>query len=273
MLLPRSARFLSQPFDELRRPGGAVVHGRPRGHGAHALAIARFVECALRPPGARSPGPPAAPAAARRGRPSPAAPRSRPCRRPPVRRPRPRRSGAPARASRARRGTPPRPHRGRTASRRSTRPSGCSAGPTVAVGGGRRFQVASTRTRARANPATAALSMRCCGSCEVEGATTTSGASPAGGSMRWNGGSHSSGPTTCTWGGHSRGYSSCGYVPTSTSRSDSPPCTRSCGARPRRRRVSLSSSRPWRSPLPTGPRSAFHSPRPTTVRGRRAPSA
>ena len=49
-------------------------------------------------------------------------------------------------------------------------------------------------------------------------------------------------------GGQARGYSSCGKVPTMHSGALMPPCSRSAGGRPSRRRVSLSSARPCRRP-------------------------
>ena len=59
------------------------------------------------------------------------------------------------------------------------------------------------------------------GSCAVEGATSTTGPSPGGGSTRSPGGSHISGPTTRAHDGQSRGYSSCGSVATSVSARES----------------------------------------------------
>jgi hypothetical protein len=83
--------------------------------------------------------------------------------------------------------------------------------------GSRPFQLAITRTGASASPSSAARNSRCCGSCDVEGAISTTGPGPRGGSTRSPGGSHSSGPTTRSHAGHARGYSSCGSVATSAS--------------------------------------------------------
>ncbi|HUJ34525.1 MAG TPA: hypothetical protein VLW51_04905 [Solirubrobacteraceae bacterium] len=97
------------------------------------------------------------------------------------------------------------------------------AGTPAGRPNGRRFHVASTRTGSPPSPASAARSSRCEGSWAVDGATSTSGSSPGGGSTAENGGSHISGPTTCTPAGQRRGYSSWGNVPTMHSRSLNPP--------------------------------------------------
>src|SRR5205085_2781110 len=53
------------------------------------------------------------------------------------------------------------------------------AGTLTGPGGGRPLVVASTRTGSRASPSSAASSIRCLGSCDVLGATSTSGSTPA----------------------------------------------------------------------------------------------
>ena len=73
----------------------------------------------------------------------------------------------------------------------------------VAGSSGRRFQVASTRTRRRPpSPVERGAQQACAGRpARSTGATSTSGPSPGGSSTSPNGGSHSSGPTTCVFGG------------------------------------------------------------------------
>ena len=132
--------------------------------------------------------------------------------------------------------------------------------------------MAITRTGAVARPARAARSIRCSGSCAVEGATSTTGPSPGGGSTRSPGGSQSSGPTTRSHGSQRRGYSSCGSVPTSVSARERPVCTPASGGRPSRARQSLYSRRPCSRPFATTPSKRRQSHSPAAVRGSRAPS-
>jgi hypothetical protein len=87
------------------------------------------------------------------------------------------------------------------------------------------FQLAITRTGAPASPASAARSSVRSGSCEVDGATSTTGSLPGGGATDGPDGSHSSGPTIRVHVGQSRGYSSCGSVATIVSSRESPVCT------------------------------------------------
>ena len=117
------------------------------------------------------------------------------------------------------------------ARRRPSRRAGRWAAPA------RRPGSAGWPTRARApagrrGPRARARSRVWPGSCEVDGAISTSGSSPGGGATSGAGGSHMSGPTTCVPAGHARGYSSWGNVATSASASLMPPWTRSSAGRP-----------------------------------------
>ena len=170
-------------------------------------------------------------------RPSPRARRSRPCRRPPGRRRPGSRWRARARASRGRRGRPRRRRPASSASRTATARARRWRGGAIGGSGSRPFQVAITRTGSPARPSSAARSSRCSRSCAVEGATSTTGPSPGGGSTFSPGGSHISGPTTRTHAGHSRGYSSCGSVATSVSSRESIVCTHGRGGSPSRARA------------------------------------
>jgi hypothetical protein len=145
------------------------------------------------------------------------------------------------------------------------------AGTSIGTVGSRRFVVASTRTGSSASPSSAARSIRCSGSWAVEGATSTSGALPGGGSTGPNGCSHISGPVTRTQGSSGRGYSSCGKVATSASSWEIPPCTWSSGGSPTRPRESFSCSRPCSSPPFRSGSHCCHIQRPAPVRGSRAP--
>ena len=91
--------------------------------------------------------------------------------------------------------------------RRARRPARPAAGGST---------TASTRTGASARPASVARSSRCDGSCEVDGATSTSGPSPGGSShLGRTAAPTAAGPTTCVAGSATaRGYSSCGNVAT-----------------------------------------------------------
>ena len=95
-------------------------------------------------------------------------------------------------------------------------------GTRTGPGSGRRFVEASTLTGIPASASSAALNIRCFGSCDVLGATSTSGPSPGGSSTSANGRSHISGPVTWTAGSAGRGYSSCGNVATIASRREIP---------------------------------------------------
>ena len=132
--------------------------------------------------------------------------------------------------------------------------------------------MAITRTRAPASPSSAARSIRCSGSCAVDGATSTTGPSPGGGATCSPGGSHISGPTTRSHGSQRRGYSSCGSVPISVSARESPLWRPGSGGSPSRARQSLYSRRPCSSPFATTPSKRRHSQAPAGVRGSRAPS-
>ncbi len=70
------------------------------------------------------------------------------------------------------------------------------AGTSTGGEGSRPLKVAITRTGAPASPASAARSSAWPGSCEVEGATSTTGLSPGSGATRSPGGSHGNGPVT-----------------------------------------------------------------------------
>src|SRR4051794_3292165 len=135
----------------------------------------------------------------------------------------------------------------------------------------RRSVLATTRTGRSARPSSAARSRRCPRSCDVDGASRTSGSAPGGSATSAAGGSQSSGPTTCVCGVHARGYSSCGNVATRHSAREIPPWTCPSAGRPSRARVSLSSRRPRSRPPATTPSVARHIARPSAVRGRRAP--
>ena len=121
-----------------------------------------------------------------------------------------------------------------SASRTATARARRWAARAIGGSGSRPFQVAITRTGSPARPSSAARSSRCSRSCAVEGATSTTGPSPGGGSTFSPGGSHISGPTTRAHDGHSRGYSSCGSVATSVSSRESIVCTYGRGGSPSR---------------------------------------
>ena len=114
---------------------------------------------------------------------------------------------------------------------------------------GWRLRAASTRTGRLREPAQRRAQQGLSRSCEVLGATSTRGPSPAGHSTRRPAAPRRAGPVTCTPRGHARGYSSWGKVADEAQLSLIPPyCRASCG-RPTRRRVSLSSRRPRSTPL------------------------
>ncbi|HYH58195.1 MAG TPA: hypothetical protein VD790_03085 [Thermoleophilaceae bacterium] len=79
-------------------------------------------------------------------------------------------------------------------SQSTTRAFGGVGRPTT--GSPRRFVVAITRTGSSASPSSAARSIRWSRSCDVLGATSTSGSSPGGSSTSSVGRSYISGPTT-----------------------------------------------------------------------------
>src|SRR3954454_6371787 len=141
----------------------------------------------------------------------------------------------------------------------------------IGTSSARRSVLASTRTGRPASPASAARRRRCSRSCDVDGASSTSGSSPSGSATSFAGGSQRSGPTTWVDDGHARGYSSCGNVATRHSAREIPPCTCASGGSPSRARVSLSSRRPRSRPPAMMPSVARHIRRPAAVRGRRAP--
>jgi hypothetical protein len=138
---------------------------------------------------------------------------------------------------------------------------------------GRPFVAARTRTGSAASPASDARKSRCSGSCDVLGATSTSGSSPGGAERASSsaGRSQMSGPVTRAQGSSARHASSSGKVATSESRRERPPCSADTGRRPTRSRAPLSWSRPRRSPLRTSGSKARHMTRPAAVRGGRAP--
>src|SRR3954454_6493776 len=106
-------------------------------------------------------------------------------------------------------------------------------GTTTAFAGGEATSpIAITRTGSSARPSSAARTSRPSRSCEVEGATSTTGPEPSTGETSGPGGSHINGPTTFTHGSQSRGYSSCGSAPTSVKERDNPVCTQGNGASP-----------------------------------------
>ena len=134
------------------------------------------------------------------------------------RRPRP----APGRASRGRRGRPRARSRASCARRTPTRPAArWPAPPAVPTAAADSTSPARAPARS-ASPSSAARSSRWSGSWAVDGATSTSGSSPGGGSTSSYGGSQISGPTTWTCAGQRRGYSSSGNVPTMHSRCAEP---------------------------------------------------
>src|SRR3954449_8566616 len=92
--------------------------------------------------------------------------------------------------------------------------------------------IAMTRTGSSASASRAARTSDPEGSCDVEGATSTTGSEPSTGDTSGPPGSHSSGPTTRHHDGHSRGYSSCGSVATIVSERESPVCTYGSGESP-----------------------------------------
>ena len=167
-----------------------------------------------------------------------------------------RRSPAPAPPCRGRRGRRPRRTAASSARRTPSPRAARSAAPAIGVG--RRAPVRAWRARAPARrpaPRAPRARSRCSGSCEVLGATSTSGASPGGSSTSPNGCSHSSGPVTAHPGPRrARGYSSCGNVATIASSREMPPCVSVSGGSPTRSRAPFSSTPARSSPVMTSGR-------------------
>ena len=271
---PAGGPSAREVLDQLRRPGGRVVRAPPCGQLARALAYLRLGQRALAPPGApdrartsrrgtRTPTPaqsmraafsfmsPAAGttttaqplASARATRPVPAvadddvAARHRP------------RVGEPVDQARV------------LPARRWVRPAaGGSRSPSTRTGGA---------ARARRS---AARSSWCVGSCDVDGATSTSGSSPGGSSTSSDGGSHSSGPTTCVAGqrGRARVLELRERRRRAPARARSRRARRASGAQARAAaRVSLSSLAPALEPAPI----SRSTPAPQRPAGRRARAA
>ena len=156
--------------------------------------------------------------------------------------------------------------------RRSSRPAGRSPGTGSGAAGGRRFQVASTRTGSPRQPRQRGAQQpvrRVLGG----GGRDDHERVLAGRRLDVvDGGSHTSGPTTCTHGGHTRGYSSWGKVAIRHSSREIPPYSRDRGGSPSRARASRSAPRgPRRSPRLDAAAPALPQPRPSRVRGQPRP--